>query len=137
MMQSNIPFKTVSSQKGLWLVLSGIVFAIPFIIIALGAIITLERQISVTRDEQRGIKYHKALVNVMTEIQTLRGMQYIHHHGDLFSSEDIKRQEKALFGKLDKMDKINNELGKHLDIQDKWQDFSIHRRYKLEAHSGI
>ncbi len=93
------------------LVIVFIIFSIPLAVIVVGAVQGLNDQITFTKLERDGVKYHSALINVIRETQELRAEELI-----------ANIENKSLLNSLETMDMVNKKLGVKLKSTDTWKN---------------
>jgi methyl-accepting chemotaxis protein len=105
-------------QKLGWLVLA---MAIPAALVGFFYLRLADSQVSQAREELDGARYLQGLSAVEGEVLTHRTRAFVFLSGDAARRGDVVAQQEEVEKRIATMDELNADLGKRLDVADKWE----------------
>ena len=114
-------FKDIAEHKSLQAFLAA---TFVFTAIILGGafffISEMDRQITFTEQELRGVRYHRTALEFLKNTEEYRGQKFIFQHGGSAFEELLEEKNREIERAIVEVSAINNEIGKDLQVFEEW-----------------
>lgn len=110
------------------------VFSLPMGIIVYQAVSGLDTDLRFAEKEQQGVRYHEELVDLLINLQELRGLIYMAEQGSQMGTDTLPAQKRAVEEWIANVDKVDSAYGEQLGIRADWQEVKASLLHFLEDH---
>ncbi len=108
-------------------------FLIPFLIVLSLLILDINERITFAEKERKGIEYISEVRNFVQRVQQHRGLSVTYLQGGTHVKEDLAARQEMINGIIEKIDQINDRLGKNLLVEHRWDDLK-NEWYEIELN---
>ncbi len=110
-----------------------VLFSLPLGVILYQAATGLAMDISFTEREQRGMAYHEEAIDLLINLQQLRGITYVSQH-TVMRGKAIEQQKEKVREWIAKVEAIDAKYGEYLGVHDDWLKAREEVEHMLEEH---
>jgi PAS domain S-box-containing protein len=130
-------FTFAVSRRLFLIVTCSTLFALPIVGIIYQAVSGLNTDIQMAERERVGVRFHEELIDLLTHMQDVRGMNNIFRSGDPSFKEKLETKKEELKNYMKNVDQAADVFHKTVMLEQKWGDIKQHLLALLEQGASL